>query len=278
MIRWVEDQEDHSKKAKDLRHILSAEAFRFFIARNMGVNSGQQDKTISGEHPFWQDVSDTVRKLSAGQFSPPPKDHPLYGLKQTINAFARDLAQDFQRLFCSNIFEQVFHAFTNKLLRIHLTPIKEQLAWDKGRSKARRLEAGEGGKARSLTRKEWWRRCRKLQGDFGDCLQGSDTEERDTRMAVLTQAMRHMIKSEPTPTQGNGLQSIEEELAKTLKPSTTAALESELADTMTARISADEAKDWLSKEYLEHEEGTFKTLQIIHLPIPMPSFTQTEIR
>jgi hypothetical protein len=73
ITRWIEEQKDHSKKAKDLRSILSAEAFRFFIARNMGVNSGQQDKNISVEHQFWQDVSDTVRNLSAEHSSPPPQ-------------------------------------------------------------------------------------------------------------------------------------------------------------------------------------------------------------
>ncbi|KAK5827851.1 hypothetical protein F5H01DRAFT_103067 [Linnemannia elongata] len=101
VVRWIE-QEDQSKEACDLRDIFSAEAFRFFIARNLGVNSGQQDKdgndklNFSEEHPFWQEVSDCLRKLSTKHPSTPPKDHPLYGLKQTINAFTKDLAQDFQ--------------------------------------------------------------------------------------------------------------------------------------------------------------------------------------
>jgi DNA topoisomerase IA len=85
--------------------------------------------------------------------------------------------------------------------------------------------------------------------------------------------MKHMIINEPSPMQGNGLQSIEEEFAKAIKPSTTAALESELEDILIAKISADEAKDWLAKEYLEHEEGMFELMQITRLPILMLSFT-----
>ncbi|KAF9109795.1 hypothetical protein BGX30_008230, partial [Mortierella sp. GBA39] len=86
------------------------------------------------------------------------------------------------------------------------------------------------------------------------------SKERETRLAVLTQAIRQLITSEPTPTQGNRLKPLDEEFSKSIKPSTTAALEVELEDILIARIAADEANDWLAKEYLQHEEDRLTAL------------------
>ncbi|KAG0280383.1 hypothetical protein BGZ95_010295 [Linnemannia exigua] len=128
------EKENQTKKAKDLRNILSAEAFRFFIARNLGANSGQQDdnnkdkENVSVERPFWQDVSD-------------------------------------------------------------------------------------------------------------------HSEEWEARLAVLTQAIRKMISSEPPPTQGNRLVTIESELAEFVVLPTTAALEAELKDILVAKINNETPAD-----------------------------------
>ncbi|KAG9070781.1 hypothetical protein KI688_008321 [Linnemannia hyalina] len=258
--RLIETKDD-TPRGKDVRSILSSVALSFLSVRHLGVHadedntSGNRSTSSPVDHTFWQDLSDSIRASSPSAPSPniDTNSHPLTNFSKTTRAMLNDISSNFTNIWDGPLFDKIFHTFCNIILRLHLTPTKEEECRKReARQKQERdAKKEESTMKTSKSRKCWWKRLRSLQSDLAHCLRQPGSDKKAVRLNTITNALRGLAGSEPEILQLQ-LPGLEEQLEAMGRTSATTPVGDSLIDALCSRV---EAEDQLCNFLLQEEQG-----------------------